>query len=73
MRLTNPTYTNPTYHFAAEFRGEVIQPGDSGYETARKIWNASIDKRPGIIARCSGVADVVAGKRQRERRFILGT
>src|SRR6185436_14137742 len=46
--------------FQAEFRGEVIQPGDSGYETARKIWNASIDKHPGIIARCSGVADVVA-------------
>src|SRR5258708_17761403 len=46
--------------FQAAFRGEVIQPGDSGYETARKIWNASIDKQPGIIARCSGVADVVA-------------
>jgi FAD/FMN-containing dehydrogenase len=37
-----------------------FQPGDSGYETPRKIWNASIDKYPGIIARCSGVADVVA-------------
>jgi FAD binding domain len=46
--------------FRAAFRGEVIEPGDSGYETARKIWNASIDKHPGIIARCSGVADVVA-------------
>src|ERR1700758_3678245 len=46
--------------FQAAFRGEVIQRGDSGYETARKIWNASIDKHPGIIARCSGVADVVA-------------
>jgi FAD/FMN-containing dehydrogenase len=46
--------------FQAAFRGEVIQPGDSGYETVRKIWNASIDKHPGIIARCSGVADVVA-------------
>ena len=46
--------------FQAAFRGEVIPPGDSGYEKARKIWNASIDKRPGIIARCSGVADVVA-------------
>src|ERR1700755_1470263 len=44
----------------AAFRGEVIQPGDSGYERARKIWNASIDKHPGIIARCAGVADVVA-------------
>src|SRR6202022_975206 len=46
--------------FQTTFQGEVIQPGDSGYETARKIWNASIDKHPGIIARCSGVADVVA-------------
>jgi FAD/FMN-containing dehydrogenase len=46
--------------FRATLRGEVIQPGDSGYEMARKIWNASIDKHPGIIARCSGVADVVA-------------
>ena len=46
--------------FKAAFRGEVIQPGDSGYETARKIWNASIDKHPGIIARCAGLADVIA-------------
>src|SRR6516225_5860494 len=46
--------------FQASFRGEVIQPADFAYETARKIWNASIDKHPGIIARCTGVADVVA-------------
>ena len=46
--------------FQAAFRGEVFRPGDSRYETARKIWNASINKSPGIIARCSGVADVVA-------------
>ena len=46
--------------FRAAFRGEVIQPGDAGYEMARKIWNASIYKHPGIIARCSGVADVVS-------------
>src|SRR6516225_5461378 len=46
--------------FQATFRGEVIQPTDFGYEKARKIWNASIDKRPGIIARCTGVADVIA-------------
>src|SRR5258708_27495434 len=46
--------------FQTACRGEVIQPDDFGYETARKIWNASIDKRPGIIARCAGVADVVA-------------
>jgi len=42
------------------FRGELIRPGDATYESARKIWNASIDKHPGIIARCSGTADVIA-------------
>ena len=46
--------------FQASFRGEVIQPADFAYEKARKIWNASIDKRPGIIARCAGIADVMA-------------
>lgn len=45
--------------FTAEFRGTVIRPGDKAYESARRIWNASIDKRPGIIARCAGVADVI--------------
>jgi hypothetical protein len=33
------------------FRGELLQPGDDGYETARRIWNGAIDKRPGLIAR----------------------
>ena len=46
--------------FHATFRGEVIQPTDFEYEKARKIWNASIDKHPGIIARCAGIADVMA-------------
>src|ERR1700745_3868964 len=55
-----PVGHDRTERFQAAFRGEIIQPGDSGYETVRKIWNASVDKHPGIIARCSGVADVVA-------------
>jgi FAD/FMN-containing dehydrogenase len=41
------------------FRGEVLLPGDGAYEEARKIWNAMIDKRPAIIARCTSTADVV--------------
>jgi hypothetical protein len=41
------------------FGGSLIRPGDGEYDTARKIWNACIDKRPGIIARCTGTADVV--------------
>ncbi|HEX3121862.1 MAG TPA: FAD-binding protein, partial [Rhodanobacteraceae bacterium] len=42
------------------FRGEIFTPSDSGYDAARQIWNASINKRPSAIARCSGVADIVA-------------
>ena len=44
----------------AGLRGELIQPGDEGYETARKVYNGMIDKRPRMIARCSDVADVIA-------------
>ncbi|MDH3444553.1 MAG: FAD-dependent oxidoreductase, partial [Deltaproteobacteria bacterium] len=40
--------------------GELLQPADSGYDDARSVWNAMIDRRPDIIARCRGVADVVA-------------
>jgi FAD/FMN-containing dehydrogenase len=39
-------------------RGPVIVPGDPEYDQARRIWNAMIDKHPGAIAHCSGVADV---------------
>jgi hypothetical protein len=45
--------------FAKDFQGRVILPGDAGYEGARHIWNASIDKHPGLIAHCTGAADVV--------------
>ena len=42
------------------FRGELIQPGDAAYESARKVYNGMIDKRPKLIARCVDVADVIA-------------
>src|ERR1700692_234060 len=42
------------------FHGELFEPASAGYHDTRKIWNASIDKRPRLIARCSGVADVIA-------------
>ena len=45
--------------FRHGFHGQVLLPGDAGYASARRIWNASIDKHPGLIARCSGLADVV--------------
>ncbi|MGH6885100.1 MAG: FAD-binding oxidoreductase [Geminicoccales bacterium] len=45
--------------FAAGFRGELLRPGDEGYDAARRVWNGMIDRRPAVIARCTGVADVV--------------
>ncbi len=45
--------------FNASLRGELLRPGDPGYDEARKIWNGMIEKRPALIARCTGVADVI--------------
>ena len=41
------------------FRGKILLPGDDAYESARKIWNAMIDKHPALIARCATTSDVV--------------
>src|SRR3954454_21121177 len=43
------------------FEGEILLPGDGAYESARKIWNAMIDRRPAVIARCATTSDVVRG------------
>src|SRR5208337_2901919 len=45
--------------FRAQFRGHIIQPTDADYEVARKLYNAMIDKRPRLIAKCTDVADVI--------------
>jgi hypothetical protein len=41
-------------------RGPLLRAGDAGYDEARTIWNALIDHRPALVARCAGVADVIA-------------
>jgi FAD/FMN-containing dehydrogenase len=46
--------------FRSAFQGPVFEPADLGYNEARHIWNASINKHPKMIAQCSGVADVIA-------------
>jgi hypothetical protein len=45
--------------FRASLRGHLWHAGEDGYEEARKIWNGMIDRRPALIARCAGVADVI--------------
>jgi FAD/FMN-containing dehydrogenase len=51
------------HHFAAGLRGPLLRPGDGGYDQARKVWNGMIDRRPALIARCAGPADVIAAVR----------
>ncbi|MGQ0805697.1 MAG: FAD-binding oxidoreductase [Actinomycetota bacterium] len=45
------------------FRGELITAHHADYDTARAVWNGTIDRRPGLIARCSGTADVALAVR----------
>jgi len=44
----------------ASLHGPLLCPGDASYDEARKVWNGMIDRRPALIARCAGVADVIA-------------
>ncbi|MBV9354645.1 MAG: FAD-binding oxidoreductase [Chloroflexi bacterium] len=43
-----------------QLRGPVLTPTDAGYDVARRVWNGMIDKHPGLVAQCAGVADVIA-------------
>jgi FAD/FMN-containing dehydrogenase len=52
-------------------RGQLIRPGDPGYDDARRVDNAMIDRRPGIIARCAGTADVLAAVRFAREHDLL--
>src|SRR5512145_2583039 len=53
-------------------RGPVFLPDDVGYEGSRTVWNSMIDRRPAVVARCLGVADVIASVRfARENDLLL--
>jgi FAD/FMN-containing dehydrogenase len=54
------TTTAPLPELAAALRGDVITPADPGYDQARAVYNAMIDKHPAAIARCRDTADVIA-------------
>src|SRR5262249_20714740 len=43
---------------AKSFNGELLQPGDPGFDAARRVHNGLIDKHPALIARCRGTSDI---------------
>jgi FAD/FMN-containing dehydrogenase len=52
--------TNPIDALRAAVRGPVLLPGEAGYEEARHVWNGMIDRKPPVIVRATGNADVIA-------------
>jgi hypothetical protein len=46
--------------FRTSLRGASFAPGEAGYDAARIVFNRSVDRRPALIARCAGAADVIA-------------
>ncbi len=80
MALTEPS-VQPTFRiideetiegFRQSLRGQVLAPGEEDYDAARQVWNGMIDRRPALIARCAGVADVMAAVAfARERGLTL--
>lgn len=55
------TDTDPFDRLADETRGDLLEPGDPGYDEARQVWNARIDREPAAVLQCAGTADVIAG------------
>jgi hypothetical protein len=60
MTTSASVATVPYEELVAAVRGDVITPGNGGYEQSRAVYNAMIDKRPAAIARCRDVADVIS-------------
>jgi len=56
----------------SKLRGTAALPGEDGYDTARTIWNAMIDRRPALVVRCQDAADVIEAVRfAREEKLLL--
>lgn len=49
---------NEIKDLGTRLRGVVLKPGDDGYDSARRVYNGSIDRHPAVIARCAGVDDI---------------
>lgn len=60
MTVTPPVNESVVTEFQERFRGTLLRPDDEGYDEARTIWNAMIDREPALIAQCASVTDVIA-------------
>jgi FAD/FMN-containing dehydrogenase len=58
-RAGHPVAKEAIAAFASDLAGRVIGPEDADYDQGRRIWNAMIERHPGLIVRCRGVADVI--------------
>jgi FAD binding domain/Berberine and berberine like len=71
IKKTEESMAESIDQLKSAFRGELIQPTDGAYDQARKVYNAMIDKRPKLIARCVDVADVMAAVRYGRENAML--
>ena len=71
--MTTPSATTAVQTLRDHLDGQLLLPGDPGYDDARTVWNAMIDRRPRMIVRCAGVRDVVTAVRAaRELELEIG-
>src|SRR5260370_16100660 len=77
LRLADHPKTEPTLQpsdlaqLRQTIRGDLVVPGDSGYEQARKVWNGMVDKRPAAVIYCAGSDDVIAAVNFARTRNLL--
>ena len=70
--MSTPLKTDVIDHLRTNFLGDLVQPDDPTYDDSRKIWNGQIDRRPALVARCRGAADVVAAVSfARDQGFVV--
>lgn len=71
-QTVNEIDTSKIEGFAAQLRGKIVMASDANYDETRKVFNAMIDKKPGMFAMCADVADVFASVNfARENNFTV--
>ena len=72
-RPTASTHSQDVMRLRQGFEGQVLLPDEDGYHQARRVWNAMVDRRPAVIARCASPSDVAAAVRfAAERDLEIG-